>query len=109
MKQCTACSAWYDETSIRHSSQDCCVCCGFRQCESTPEQRISNLQNISIPAGGFASIPQHSGLISLNLPFRYMPVNVPLPEYDAYVTVVTVDKNGNTSIKVEQFKEEESK
>lgn len=109
MKQCTACSAWYDETSIRHSSPDCCVCCGFAQCESplfeikTPP--VEFLQNIRIPAGGFASIP-YSGLVSLNLPCRYMPVNVPLPEYEAYVTIVIVDMSGNVSIKVEQLKNE---
>jgi hypothetical protein len=38
------------------------------------------------------------------LALHYLPVNVPMPEYDSYVTVVTVDKAGNVSIKVEQPK-----
>jgi hypothetical protein len=37
---------------------------------------------------------------------RYLPVNVPLPEYDSHITIVTVERNGNVTIKTEQNKPE---
>lgn len=37
---------------------------------------------------------------------KIMPVNVPFPEYDSSITIVTLDKDGNVTIKTEQLKPE---
>lgn len=55
---------------------------------------------------GFCDAPYSPYVFSPQLP-RCIMVNVPLPEYDCYETIVTVDKEGNVSIKVNQLKKDE--
>ncbi len=63
-------------------------------------------QAVGDPPPYYWGYPQPVPTITISPP-RIMPVNVPFPEWSSNITIVTLDINGNVTIKTEQPKEVE--